>query len=747
MREALIVIKGKKQGEIFLLSDKGQTIVGRGEKCEIQLNDPSISRRHFCITKQNEKFYLQDMGSSNGTLINNKRVLWQELMIGDFIICGAFQLQFMRVESVESALPVAEEVKTSTDHIPALPMPTPPNKMDNPTRAHHEHPVTSAQPILNTPSLGDLPADILFIKQREEPPFASYKDISRLSNSLNALYKVSELLHHSLTLKQLAQKLLQTILSICRAQRSCLLLKNQETEQLEIIAHQTIDDSSLTMFSISRTIIGLAVEQGTATVSSDAMSDQRFCKDEKASVVLHNIRSVLCVPLEGKERILGALYMDSLVNSYVFDNEELELLTAIGRQTGLAVERTLLQDSISRSEEKYRTIFQKSPLSILLVNRSGRILDVNPVGIQEIAGGNIQAIIGECSILDVFPDVRPHLIQLLEKGEFFDCKEFPSHNLQGQDIIINIKGIPLLNDAEQIEGALVLFEDITEAKRMQNQIIQQDKMATMGLLAAGVAHEFNNIIAGMMGYAQLMLMGKKTPERLAQVVVEQCSRAREIINRLLNFSRRKDTPHELLDLTLLLEDVFQLVERELLKNNIQVEKKFSRVPKLIAHAGELQQVFLNLVLNAVHAIGKDGTLTITLIRQDPWIKISFKDTGIGIPKDILGRIFEPFFTTKSQKGTGLGLSVSNSIIQSYGGNILVESEASKGATFTIHLPIPEDAPPITAESESTIQEAIQTSMNSDESVHEQLDPKVIENFKMVLAKSQRDEKKNPEQSG
>ncbi len=731
MREALLVLRGKKQGEIFLLSDKGQTIVGRGEKCEIQLNDPSISRRHFCITKQGDQFFLQDMGSANGTLINNKRSLWQEINVGDTISCGAIQLQFITLTPEEQANHINTHDKGVND-----------KSTFEAVIATEEHPINIKSTLLSKydsrkgslkeyiPSLGDSPAEIIFRKNRLEPTFSNAKDIEKLTQSLATLYKISELLHRPIELKPLAQELLQTILKITKAQRACLLFKKSEDEELEIIAAQTADTSPLSMFSLSRTIINLAIDKGTATVSSDAMSDQRFCRDEKASVILHNIRSVMCVPLEGRERILGALYVDSLISSAVFDTEELELLTAIGRQAGLAVERTLLQETICRSEEKYRTIFQKAPFAIILVNRTGRILDINPVGIQSIIGGNIQTIINETSVLDLFPDARPSLKKLLENSEAFDAKEMICRNLQGNTVIVNLRGIPLLNDSEQIEGAIIISEDITEAKKLQSQIIQQDKMATVGLLAAGVAHEFNNIVAGMMGYAQLMQMGKKTPERLAEVVVEQCSRARQIIERLLNFSRRKDVPRELVDLVILLEDVFQLVERELMKNNIHIDKRFNKAPRVMAHAGELQQVFLNLVMNAMQAIGSNGTLTVILLCENPWIKIIFKDSGPGMPKEILSRIFEPFFTTKSQKGNGLGLSVSYTIIKSYNGDIFVESEVGKGATFTIQLPLPEGS----LEFNEINEEGKQTTPIERESMPERLNVR-IEEHKQNLNKN------------
>lgn len=687
MREALLIVKGKKQGEIHFLSEKGQTIVGRGEKCEIQIHDPSISRRHFCITKQDDKYFLQDMGSSNGTLVNGKRTLWQELQEGDYIVCGSSQLKYIIVADE----PSVHEEKKETVHIEALTMPSN-NKATQqikkiPSTLHVEE--ISGLFVFGQdkqqPSIDDSPADILIQKSTSEPSFATHQDIEKLSKALSTLYKISELLHSQIELKKLLESLLEMILSISNAERGCLLLKNKDNT-LEIAAYQTIDKTKISMLSISRTIVDMAIEKGLATVSSDAMTDQRFIRNEKASVILHHIRSVLCVPLQGKTGTLGAIYVDSLKTCCAFHNEDLELLIAIGRQAGLAVERTLLQETITRSEQKYRTIFQKSPFSIVVLNKDGYFVDINPVGVQDLAIQEDK----EYNIMEVFPDAKEHFQKLLSQGASFDVKELHSQDFQSNNVIVNIKGIPLFDESGQVEGAVIISEDITEAKKLQSQLIQQDKMATVGLLAAGVAHEFNNIVAGMMGFAQLMQLGKKTPEKLAEVIVEQCRRARELIERLLNFSRRKDIPREPVQIAYLLEDVLQLVERELTKNNIQVIKNYNKVPSIIAHAGELQQVFLNLVINAVHAMGKDGILTVTLEQEKKSIKIGFKDTGTGISSKNLPHIFEPFFTTKKQKGTGLGLSVSYNIIKSYDGEITLQSEEGKGTTFTIELPLTEE---------------------------------------------------------
>ena len=678
MRGALLILEGKKKGDILPLNTGGgsQTVVGRDIRCDIQIDDSGVSRRHFCILEQEGSFYLQDAGSSNGTFVNGQKTLWQEIKPGTKISCGATKFQFLALKKEENEDTVAEEEKK--EH----------NQRTKPLEAVNMEQtglIKKGKP----PIIEEKPADILFQKEREDPPFSKYS-ARRLSEALSTLYKVLELLNSEIEFSTLLEKLLETVLKITNAERGCVLLKKTEDAPPETVAFQSIDiqDTSL---PISRTIVNLAIKQGLATISSDAMSDSRFCKDSSSSVVLHNIRAVMCVPLEGRKQILGAIYVDTLVTCYAFTNDDLDLLRAIGRQAGLAVERTLLQDRIRQSEHKYRTIFEKAPFGIALISQSGRILDANPIGLSCFNLENQKMEEGDDefahSILDVFPYAKYSFQNLLHNNESFELKECNIHDPEGNSLILHLKGIPLV-DENGLEAGMVIAEDITEAKRMQSQIIHQDKMATVGLLAAGVAHEFNNIIAGMMGYAQLILKRKTDNlEDFSKVVVQQCRRAREVIERLLNFSQRKNTPKVPVKLEELLEDVFQLVRRELLKNHIQIIRQFDDISPILAQPGQIQQIFLNLVINAMHAMKGEGILTVSLREEDGNAFVVFQDTGVGIPANLLPRIFEPFFTTKTNHGTGLGLAVSYSIIQKYGGEIDVESEENKGTIFTIRFPI------------------------------------------------------------
>jgi CheY-like chemotaxis protein/two-component sensor histidine kinase len=223
-------------------------------------------------------------------------------------------------------------------------------------------------------------------------------------------------------------------------------------------------------------------------------------------------------------------------------------------------------------------------------------------------------------------------------------------------------------------------------------------MAGIGTLASGIAHEFNNLIGGMMGYAQLAsATGEKEDfHKAIEVVFSSSKRAKEIITNLLTFSRRTAHETEVISLEILIRQVLTLVERDLQKSNIEIASSIDSDIKIKTDVGQVQQVLMNLVINAQHAMPNGGRLSISTALIGKEIHIRVADNGIGIPEENLSRIFEPFFTTKGsigtgkEEGTGLGLSLSYGLIQDLGGEIRVESEVKIGSTFTVVLPYRQD---------------------------------------------------------
>jgi len=236
-------------------------------------------------------------------------------------------------------------------------------------------------------------------------------------------------------------------------------------------------------------------------------------------------------------------------------------------------------------------------------------------------------------------------------------------------------------------------ERTRELTEMQTKLLQSEKLASLGKLAAGVAHEINNPLGAILIYSHLLLeeMPKNTPayENLRKIVKET-SRCKDIVKGLLEFARPKEPEMSPTDVNETVDRALAIMEKQALFQNIKINKEYGQLPRIVADAAQLQQVFMNIILNAAEAMNGRGTLTITssLDPKKEQIRVAFKDTGHGIRPEDMPRLFEPFFTTKEVgKGTGLGLAISYSIIQKHKGTIEVSSQVGQGSTFTIILPL------------------------------------------------------------
>ncbi len=238
-----------------------------------------------------------------------------------------------------------------------------------------------------------------------------------------------------------------------------------------------------------------------------------------------------------------------------------------------------------------------------------------------------------------------------------------------------------------------------ERRRMEEQLRESDKLSSLGLLASGVAHDLNNPLASISGYAQLLLRGEPEPERAEdlQRILREVERCRGIVKSLLGFARRSEPERHPVDLAAALREILELRDRELRASGVRLALRAPRtVPPLLADASQLQQVFLNIVLNAEHALRQrgGGALRIT-VREvangtgPGTLHVDFFNDAPPIPPEVLPRIFDPFFTTKSKdEGTGLGLAVSRRIVRDHGGDITVRSDV-QGTVFSVQLPVGE----------------------------------------------------------
>jgi two-component system, NtrC family, sensor kinase len=256
----------------------------------------------------------------------------------------------------------------------------------------------------------------------------------------------------------------------------------------------------------------------------------------------------------------------------------------------------------------------------------------------------------------------------------------------------------MVEKLEQIQQELLqsneeLKSSLDTLQKTQQHLVQAEKMASVGQLAAGVAHELNNPLGGILIYTSLLLEKAKKESRDAadmQRIIAETERCRKIVRGLLDFSRQTRIDAAIVDLNKILSSTLALVTQQALFHNIQVEQSYENaLPNVFVDVGQIQQVFLNIILNAVDAMQGRGVLSVKTVgaADSTRVRVLIADTGCGMTKEIMEKIFEPFFTTKPRgTGTGLGLAIAYGIVQKHNGDILVQSEVGKGSCFTIELP-------------------------------------------------------------
>ena len=264
---------------------------------------------------------------------------------------------------------------------------------------------------------------------------------------------------------------------------------------------------------------------------------------------------------------------------------------------------------------------------------------------------------------------------------------------RGRPLIVNVAVAPLRSVSNQQSGAIIVLENVSSRVKLEESLQQSEKLSSIGLLAAGVAHEVNTPLTGVSSYTQMLLgmIPDTDPKHaLLQKMHRQTERASNIVGNLLNFSRTgNSSDFSEIDINKLLNDTLQLLEPQLRKSNVEIVKDYCDDAAIIyGNGGKLQQVFTNLILNARDAIFAAGTITLTTsVNNDGEVKVNVSDTGEGISKENLGKVFDPFFTTKGVgNGTGLGLAVTYGIVQEHGGTIEAKSEDGSGAVFSLVFP-------------------------------------------------------------
>jgi signal transduction histidine kinase len=266
----------------------------------------------------------------------------------------------------------------------------------------------------------------------------------------------------------------------------------------------------------------------------------------------------------------------------------------------------------------------------------------------------------------------------------------PDGEFEAQKRVYQYRLFPVkIREREPQQTGIVIW-DITEQKQLQDQLIQAEKLASLGTLVSGMAHEINNPVQGILGMAEIIAEedDQAKVKEYATDIVGYAKHVATVVGGFVSYARPASRDAEVeIDLSERLLEAVKMVRLNPQFGDVEVVTQFQTVPRLRGRQSEIDQVFVNLIYNAVQAMGGAGRLTLATRRLDGVMNIMISDTGCGIPKTLLNRIFDPFFTTKDPgKGTGLGLSIVYTIVSRYAGTIRVESEEGKGTTFTIQFP-------------------------------------------------------------
>jgi two-component system, NtrC family, sensor kinase len=408
------------------------------------------------------------------------------------------------------------------------------------------------------------------------------------------------------------------------------------------------------------------------------------------------------IPCRAQLKTIAVLGLGKTVKGDFLSSEDVELLETLGGYLGIAIQNGRLYASLQQKVAEYErlkdfneNIVESINVGVMALDMEDRIESWNAQMEVMYARPRWQALAQP--VANVFPaEFVEEFYRVRQNAGINNLYKFRLKTPAGETRTVNVAIAPLVTRKFQVIGRLVIMDDITERVELEGQLSQADKLSSIGLLAAGVAHEVNTPLAVISSYTQMLakqLQGDPQKSGLLEKITRQTFRASEIVNNLLNFSRTSGTEFTDVDVNKIIADTLTLLEHQFKTAKVRVNSELmAGISPIQGNAGRLQQVFLNLFLNAKDAMPHGGTLWVATSNGE-MVSIRVSDTGSGIAPEHIHRIYDPFFTTKTApkegqtRGTGLGLSVTYGIIQEHAGKIRVESTPGAGTTFALDFPL------------------------------------------------------------
>lgn len=515
-------------------------------------------------------------------------------------------------------------------------------------------------------------------------------------NYLRALQQFSQETQSVENLNELGSTLVHLVVGALRTSSACLLLVTQEENNLVLLSSFCLNDTSSKVVPRNINPIFKWLEP-----YGDTLSSKDLCNvPQLRSLTIREKRDLermgveLYVPLKNREgKLSGVLLLGTKLSQQSYSDEDKQLLTALSGQMAMALENARLYDDARKVRENLETWLNGMSDCVIIVSSDYKIQFTNRASIEGFSsriGQICWQTFGRdtnCSFCPIHSNPNDNMREMRYTGSIGDRQ---------YDIVVGT----LINPGGSL-SVIEVLRDITERKRledrekqMQRELNLARRLASIGELAAGIAHEINNPLTGILGFSEYLLRkntDKNTREDL-KVIYDEAMRAANVVNNLRTFARSYDSKKEFANINDILKKALELRTYEMRNSNIEVVTELaSDLPLIKVDFHQLQQVFINIVMNAEQAITETksyGKLSIVTKKIKNFVRISFTDDGPGIPAELLDKIFDPFFSTKTESGgTGLGLSICHGIVTEHGGKIYTQSKLGKGTTFFVELPV------------------------------------------------------------
>lgn len=382
----------------------------------------------------------------------------------------------------------------------------------------------------------------------------------------------------------------------------------------------------------------------------------------------------------------------AIINQFL----EIIMFVIIGTATGFLVEsdfkkKKMLELQIKKLtdlENYTQNILDSITNTLIAVNKDLKIRSINKEGRKLFRLNNSFLGEGLDILFDENEKLEKILLDVLSSNKKISNKELKLNIKSGQEIYVKLIAYPLYNILDEVEGVVIVLEDISKIRKLESQIRRAEKLSAVGELASGIAHEIRNPLGIIKTIAQTINSDIEDDEirEGLDIIIHEINRANMVIKGLLDFAKPDIHQKKNHSIDKLISEVLLITKKYTQQHNVKVNYIVKDSKNILVDVDKLKQAFINIILNAVQAMPEGGNFDVELSTKDEFIKISFKDTGIGIPEDIIEKIFDPFYTTKDT-GTGLGLAITHRIIEEHKGYIEINSELGKGSEINIYLPI------------------------------------------------------------